>query len=326
MAACGESAKRAWSSAASLLTTWGQLRLINIECLVGVWVFCAAKDLVNNSFVNLGEIMSGNKGRCARGAECRRRLRQGFGYALFIAAVALAPQAARAQTVDEVIAKNVQAHGGREKLKAMNTLRNTGKISFGPIRATLLQENKRPDKVREEVGIQGLAQVQGDDGKVVWQVSPFEGRKDPQLMTAEDAKSLLVDADIEGPLVDYKAKGHKAELMGHDSVEGTDCYKVRLAMKNGDVRYYYLDADSFLELKLEVQSMVRGTLQENESYFGDYEQVDGIYFPFAIEQAQKGSSQRQKVRVDKIEVNVAIDDARFAMPVMKETKGQDVKK
>ena len=267
--------------------------------------------------------MSGNCERSTTisGARLGVRRRNCFARAcaalVLVGVPALAPLAVRAQTVDEVIAKNIQAHGGLEKIKEMNTLRNAGKISFGAIRATVLQENKRPDKVREEVGIQGLAQVQAYDGKVAWQVSPFEGRKDPQLMTAEDAMSLIVDADIEGPLVDYKAKGHKAELMGHDSVEGTDCYKVKLSMKNGDVRYYYLDTDSFLELKLEVQSTVRGTLQENESYFGDYEQVDGIYFPFAIEQAQKGSSQRQKLSVDKIEINVPIDDARFTMPVLK---------
>jgi hypothetical protein len=270
--------------------------------------------------------MSGNEGRSAPDGLGSRNLRGSVCGLLLLGALAGMPSAGRAQTVDEVIAKNVQAHGGLEKIKAMNALRNSGKINFGSIRATIFQENKRPDKVREEVGIQGLAQVQAYDGKVSWQVSPFEGRKDPQLMTAEDAKSLLVDADIEGPLVDYKAKGHKAELMGHDTVEGTDCFKVRLAMKNGDVRYYYLDADSFLELKLEIQSTVRGTLQENESYFGDYEQVAGIYFPFAIEQAQKGSAQRQKVSVDKIEVNVPIDDSRFVMPVMKNAKKDEVKK
>ena len=237
--------------------------------------------------------------------------------AALLAALVFLPLAAKAQTVDDVIAKNIEAHGGLAKLKSVNTLRNTAKLSFGPFRATALQENKRPDKVREEVAIQGLAQVQATDGKTAWQVSPFEGRKDPQLMTAEDAKSLIVDSDIDGPLVDYKAKGHKAELMGHDSVEGTDCFKVKLSMKNGDVRYYYLDTDSYLELKLETQSTVRGTLQENESYFGDYEQVDGTYFPFAIEQAQKGSSQRQKLTVEKVEINVPIDDSRFTMPVLK---------
>ena len=267
-----------------------------------------------------------NGGRSAAGVSAWRNLAKSGSWILLLIASALAPRSAPAQTVDEVIAKNIQAHGGLDKIRAMNTLRNSGKINFGSIRATLLQENKRPDKVREEVGIQGLAQVQAYDGKVSWQVSPFEGRKDPQLMTAEDAKSLLVDADIEGPLVDYRGKGHKAELMGHDSVEGTDCFKVRLAMKNGDVRYYYLDADSFLELKLEIQSTVRGTLQENESYFGDYEQVNGVYFPFAIEQAQKGSSQRQKISVDKIEVNAPIDDSRFVMPVIKDAKKDEPKK
>lgn len=261
--------------------------------------------------------MKSNRGSSASRAcvsPCVNRLLQsGF----LLVAIALLPLGACAQTVDEVIAKNIQAHGGLEKIKAINTLRNTSKLSFGAYRATYLQENKRPDKVREEFALQGLAQVQVYDGKIAWQVSPFQGRKDPELMTAEDAKSLVVDSDIEGPLVDYKAKGHKAELMGHDSVEGTDCFKVRLAMKNGDVRYYYFDTDSFLELKLEVQTTIRGTLQETEQYFGDYEKVDGVYYPFAVEQAQKGSAQRQKLSVEKIEINAPVDDSRFVMPVVK---------
>jgi len=121
--------------------------------------------------------------------------------------------------------------------------------------------------------------------------------------------------------VNYKEKGHKAELVGHDSVEGTDCYKVKLSMKNGDVRYYYLDADSYLELKLEIQTTIRGGLQESELYYGDYEQVNGIYYPFAVEQAQKGSSSRAQLTVQKIEQNIPMDDAQFTMPASKpETK------
>jgi hypothetical protein len=121
--------------------------------------------------------------------------------------------------------------------------------------------------------------------------------------------------------VDYKEKGHKAELVGHDPVEGTDCYKIKLTMKNGDVRYYYLDADSYLELKVEVQTTIRGALQESELYYGDYEQVNGIYYPFSIEQAQKGSATRSQVSVEKIEQNIPLDDAHFSMPRAKpETK------
>lgn len=224
---------------------------------------------------------------------------------------------AGAQTVDEIIAKNIQARGGLEKLKAVKSLRTTVKFSDGSFRAEFLQENKRPGKVREEFIVQGMAQIQAYDGKTGWQISPFSGRKDPDLLSQDDMKSLIVDGDIDGPLVDYKEKGHKAELVGHDSMEGTDCFKIKLSMKNGDVRYYYLDTDSYLELKIEVQTTIRGALQESELYYGDYEQVNGIYYPFAVEQAQKGSSSRQQLSVEKIEQNVGLDDALFAMPTAK---------
>jgi hypothetical protein len=224
---------------------------------------------------------------------------------------------AEAQTVDEVIAKNVQAHGGAQKLKSVKSLRTIAKFSQGSFRADVRQENKRADKVREEFIIQGLAQVQAYDGRTGWQISPFGGRKDPELLSQDDLKSLVVDADIDGPLVDYKEKGHKAELVGHDSMEGTDCFKIKLSMKNGDVRYYYLDADSYLELKLEIQTTIRGALQESETYYGDYEQVNGIYYPFALEQAQKGSASRAQISVVKIEQNIPLEDTHFMMPVSK---------
>ncbi|HKW35683.1 MAG TPA: hypothetical protein VJN92_21930 [Candidatus Acidoferrum sp.] len=235
--------------------------------------------------------------------------------ALFV--FAMSASINRAQTVDEIIAKNVQARGGLEKLKAIKSLRTTVKFSDGSFRAEFRQENKRPGKVREEFIIQGMAQIQAYDGKTGWQISPFGGRKDPDLMSADDMKSLIVDGDVDGPLVDYKEKGHRAELVGHDSMEGTDCFKIKLSMKNGDVRYYYLDADSYLELKIEVQTTIRGALQESELYYGDYELVNGIYYPFAVEQAQKGSSSRQQFSVQKIEQNVDLDDALFTMPAAK---------
>lgn len=234
-----------------------------------------------------------------------------------ITAVAISACGARAQTVDEVIAKNIQAHGGLEKLKSVGAKLTIAKYSEGPFRAEFRQEIKRPDKVREEFIIQGMALTRAYDGKVGWQISPFGGRKDPDLMSQDDVKSLIVDADMDGPLVDYKDKGHKAELVGHDSVEGTDCFKVKLSMKNGDIRYYYLDADSFLELKLEIQTTIRGALRESELYYGDYEQVNGIYYPFAVEQARKGSPSRSQFSVEKIEQNVSLEDAQFTMPAAK---------
>ena len=222
-----------------------------------------------------------------------------------------------AQTVDEVIAKNVQARGGLEKLKAVKSIRTSAKLTQGSFRANFLQEEKRGEKVREEFIIQGMAQIQAYDGKTGWQISPFGGRKDAELLSADDLKSLVVDADIDGPLVEYKEKGHKAELVGHDSMEGTDCFKIKLNMKNGDVRYYYLDADSYLDLKVEIQTTIRGALQESELYYGDYEEVNGIFYPFTVEQAQKGSASRTQISVVKIEQNVSLDDSLFSMPASK---------
>lgn len=246
---------------------------------------------------------------------------------LILAAITCISFSAGAQTVDEVIAKNIQAHGGKDKLKAVSSIRTTAKLTQGSFRAELHKENKRAEKVREEFIIQGLAQVQAYDGKTGWQISPFGGRKDPELLSQDDLKSLVVDADIDGPLMEYQEKGHKAELLGHDSMEGTDCFKIKLSMKNGDVRYYFLDADSFLELKVEIQTTVRGALQENELYYGDYEQVNGIYYPFTVEQAQKGSSSRTQMSVEKIEQNIPLEDAHFSMPVSKpETKAPVVEK
>lgn len=231
------------------------------------------------------------------------------------------PSASHAQTVDEVIAKNIQAHGGIEKLQAVHSIRTTGKFTQGSFRAGFLQEAKRGDKVREEFSLQGLTQIQAYDGKTGWQISPFGGRKDPELMSQDDLKSLIIDADIDGPMVNYKEKGHKAELMGHDSVEGTDCFKVKMTLKNGDVRFYFLDVDSFLEIKMENQSNIRGAVVFTENYYGDYEQVNGLYFPFAFESGQKGSPARDKFTVEKVEVNIPLDDSLFSMPLAKtETK------
>jgi outer membrane lipoprotein-sorting protein len=234
-----------------------------------------------------------------------------------LVALVLLPLTLPAQTVEEIIAKNVQARGGLEKLRAIKTLRVTSKFSQGSFRAEFIQENKRNDKVREDFIIQGMAQIQAYDGHTAWQINPFGGRKDPELMSQDDTKSLVIDADLEGPLVDYKQKGHTAELMGHDSVEGTDCYRIKLTLKNGDIRYYYLDADSFLEIKFENQSNVRGAFQYSDTLLGDYEKVDGVYFPFSIETAETGTENWQRFTVEKIEPNVALDDSRFSLPVAK---------
>jgi hypothetical protein len=233
-----------------------------------------------------------------------------------IAFVFVAASLAQSQTVDDIIARNIQARGGEQRLKSFNTIRISGKLTVGGFHAGFVQEIKRPGKVREESIIQGMAAVSAYDGKTGWQVSPFEGRKDPDLLSEDDRKGLVEDSDIDGQLVNYKNKDHRAELIGHDSVEGTDCYKIKLTLSTGDVRYYYIDTDSFLQLKVETERKIRGTVRYEETLYGDYEQIDGVYFPMAMETGTKGDSQHAKLTVEKVEVNAPLGDARFAIPTI----------
>jgi len=231
-----------------------------------------------------------------------------LGAALFVPAL-------WAQTADEIIAKNVQARGGADKLKSVQSVKSTATLAMGPgMEAPGVLMQKRGNLARLEFTIQGLTAVQAYDGKNAWQIMPFMGKKDPELMAADEAKEMEQMADIDGPLVDYKSKGHKVELLGKEKVEGTDAYKLKLSLKNGDVETIYIDADSFLTIKEETKRTVRGSEQEVESAIGDYKEVEGIIFPFAIESGIKGSPQKQKLTITKIELNVPLDGALFVMP------------
>jgi outer membrane lipoprotein-sorting protein len=232
-----------------------------------------------------------------------------------IVAVAVLAPAVWGQTADEIIAKNIQARGGLDKLKSVQSMKATATMAMGPgMEAPGVLIQKRGNLARLEFTIQGLTAVQAYDGKNAWQVMPFTGKKDPELMSADEAKEVEEMADIDGPMVDYKSKGNQVEFLGKEKVEGTDAYKLKVSLKNGDVQTVYIDADSFLEIKEETKRMVRGSEQVFESSIGDYKDVNGIIFPFAEESGVKGSEQKEKLTITKIELNVPTDDSIFRMP------------
>ena len=236
-------------------------------------------------------------------------------FALALFASALAP-ALKAQTVDEIIAKHLEARGGVAKIKAVKSMKATGKMSMGPMEAPFTLALKRPMMARMEFTIQGMTGIQAFDGSNGWALMPFGGKKDAEAMTADDKKEIEEQADMDGPLVDYKEKGHKVELLGKEKVEGTDAYKLKVTLKNGDVVTQYIDADNFLEIKEEGKRNVRGTDQEFESAMGDYKEVDGLMLPHSMDSGLKGSDQHQKITIEKYEVNAPLEDASFKMPAM----------
>ena len=219
-------------------------------------------------------------------------------------------------TADALIAKNIEARGGIDAMRAVKSLKFEGKmlVNQGQIEFAFAQTKKQPGEVRTELTLQGMTLVQAYDGKEGWKISPFSGRKDPEKMSTDEAKSLVEDAEIEGPLVDWKAKGSTVEYLGPEDVEGTLAHKLKVVKKNGDVCYVYLDPDYFLEIRILSQRTEQGAKVEVETDLGDYEKVGGVYFPFSIEAAPKGVTDKQKIVIEKAEANAPTEDANFKFP------------
>jgi hypothetical protein len=223
-----------------------------------------------------------------------------------------------AQTAEELVAKNIQAKGGIDKIKAIHSLKMTGKLQQGSLTILLRSDTMAPTFTRQMVTIQGMTQIQAYDGTGGWQINPFQGRKDPERLGEDDTRDLQDDSDFYGPLVDYQSKGNTVEYLGHDTVDGDDAYRLKITLKNGDIFYYFLDPDTYLEIRTEKQEFIRGSVRETFNELGSYKKVNEVYYPFAIESGSKGSpNDRAKITVEKIEANVQIEASEFTMPVAK---------
>ncbi len=237
---------------------------------------------------------------------------------LALTCVAALAATARAQTADEIVAKFIKTVGGMEKIEAVKSLRRVGRFNGGGgFEATVVEENKRPNLVRQEFSIQGMTGVTAYDGRAGWKIEPWNGKKDAEPLGEEEMKGIVEDSDLDGPLVNFKQKGVRVEYVGTDEVEGTDAYKLKVTLASGDVRFYYMDTDYFVPIKIDTKRMVRGAEREYETILGDYKEVNGWYVPFSVESGVKGSPFRQKVTYEKIEANVPLDDARFRPPAPK---------
>ena len=224
--------------------------------------------------------------------------------------------AAHAESVDEVIARHLQARGGKDRIKAIRSARMTGRISLHQgMEAPFTWEWKRPNSLRLEFTIQGITGIQAYDGATGWMVMPFMGKRDPEAMADSDLKRFADAADLDGAVMDYREKGHQVELAGKEAIEGTDAYKLKLTRKNGDVSFLYLDAQSYLLIKEIGTISVGGDQQGFERTLGNYKEAGGVLFPFATERKLQGQG-TQVITIEKIELNVDPPADRFKMPAM----------
>lgn len=236
----------------------------------------------------------------------------------FALSLVVAATVAHAQTVDDIVAKNLKAKGGAEKWGSVNSVRMTGKIAVGGQEMPLTVYAKRPNLNRQEISLPDGKVVQAFDGTTAWVINPMMGGDAPQAMPGAAADMMKNSADFDGSLINYKSKGHTIELVGKEKLGDKDVYHLKVTMKGGQVQHYFIDAESGLELKTsaEVDMGMGGPKQTLDTEMSNYKQVEGIMLPHTVRQFINGKPMVE-MTVTGVEFNAPIDETIFKMPAPK---------
>ena len=271
-------------------------------------------------------------------------------------AAASVPASTTRLSAAEVADRNVQARGGLQAWRAVQTMMLSGKLGAGgnqraaiamptqdrkatlasrpappprpaeEVQLPFVMELERPRKLRFELQFNGKTAVQVYNGVNGWKLRPFLNRFEVEPYTADEMKIASVQADLDGPIVDYAAKGTRVELDGAEKVEGRDTYRLKLTLKNGQAIHVWIDARTFLEVKIEGQPRrLDGVYHPVEIYFRDYREVSGLQIPYVLEtkvlpvshtvQGFKDPSvPPEKATIEKVVVNPTLAESRFSKP------------
>jgi len=227
-----------------------------------------------------------------------------------VATVAL-PTVAGAMDADELIAKHLEAIGGLEKIRAINSMKATGKVMTFGMELPFTVVQKRPNFMRIDSSMQGSTFIQAFDGEKGWSVNPMTGSQEAQDMPEIAGKVFRHEADMDGQLVDYEKKGYTVKYVGEDEVEGTAVHHLKLVVDD-ELKYsMYFDTEYFLMLKQTRTLKVDEEEHSEDTYFSDFQETEGLIYPFSIEQRGQSSTQ---IMMETLELNVEIDDAVFVKP------------
>ena len=219
------------------------------------------------------------------------------------------------QSLDDIVARSIEARGGQEKILALQSVRMTGQMILGEsLEAPFSWEWKRPGKFRVELTLQGKTAIQAFDGKQAWMVAPFAGKLEPELLSAEVTRAMASEADFDGHLVNHEAKGHKLSLLPDGEVNGVKVHRVLAELDTGNLFLYSLDAETFLVVQTESRTFLGETQVESVSLFADYRKVGDLLFPYSLEARLKTQPDGRKMTIGEIQIDPVLDDSRFAFP------------
>jgi hypothetical protein len=257
-----------------------------------------------------------------------------------LAADASTKAAAPELSAGQIVEKNVEVRGGLSGWRALQTLEIKGKMQAGgnrrptiPVPGTkighevrdqrpaeqaelpFVMELSRGRKQRLEIQFNGQTAIQVYDGSQGWKVRPFLNRHEVEKFTAEELKVAGQQSDLDGFLIDYAAKGSKVELTGVDQVEGHSAYNLKVTDKNGIARHVWVDAQNFLEIKVEgMPRRLDGKYHPVAIFLRDYRSVSGLMMPYLMETTVEGVKDTEKIEIEQIVSNPKLDGSQFAMP------------
>lgn len=281
------------------------------------------------------------------------------GFAISLTAADESPTSGAKLSAAQIVDKNVAARGGLQAWRAVQTMTLAGKLGAGGNQRATLQvptsgqisasagrgsrpalpqrpvdevqlpfvmQLRRPRKLRFELQFNGQTAVQVFDGTNGWKLRPFLGRRVVEPYSADEMKTTSMQADLDGPLVDYAAKGTQIELAGMEQVEGRGTYKLKLTLKGGEAMHVWIDTQTFLEVKMEGQPRrLDGVDHPVEVYLRDYRSVSGLEVPFLLETRVLPVAKTalglkdppvppEKTIIDRVVVNPKLDEALFSKP------------
>ncbi len=233
-------------------------------------------------------------------------------------AAAATSQAQATLSAAQIVEKNIAARGGAAAWHSVQTITMEGTMDAGGKENHALpfvMQLKRAHKSRLEITFKDQTSVQVYDGAQGWKVRPFLNRNDAEPFTKAEEDSAAATDELDGPLIDYAAKGTKVSLIGNDPVEGHPAYKLKLALRSGRQRLLWIDAGSFLELKAEGEPrMLDGRMHNVAVYYRDYRSEHGLNVPHVLETVVEGVKDTRKIMISRIGVNDGLNDALFQKP------------
>lgn len=234
------------------------------------------------------------------------------GAVLGLALLVAAPSSAQTPTADELVAKNLAARGGLETLQSLNTMKVTGTVAFQGMEMPMTLLTKRPNRMRQELSMQGQAIVQAFDGQTVWASNPMLG-PGARALEGPQADALKNQALFDGPLVGYKERGDTIEVVGPAEVEGAKAWKLKVARKDGRSMFIFLDATTFLERQWSATMEQNGLTMEIDTIIGDYQPANGVQVARSMRTVM-GGNPMGTLKIASVEFNVPVDDSVFVMP------------